>query len=81
MSSEKLYAFYSKTQEKKRSNKITKIDSNGKPRRNIKHHIYESVSGKEVLVTCVAKDPNYVLNFKDVVSLGEVKRWVRNVYW
>ena len=80
MSKRKLYGFYSKTQENI-SNRMTRFDSNGKAERNTKHNIYESVCGKEVVVTCVLSDPNYVQHFKDVVSLGEVKRWVRTVYW
>ena len=55
--------------------------NDGKPKRNVKHNIYENVNGEEVLVTEVSHDANYVSRFKDAVSLGEVKRWVRVVFW
>jgi len=77
---EKSYAFYSKTQDNITRRHINYSDG-GKPIRNVKHNIYEIVSGVEVEVTDVSSDPNHVSRFKDAVSLGEVKRWVRTVFW
>jgi len=77
---EQSYAFYSKTQENI-NRRGTMCGDNGKPNRNVKYNIYENVSGEEVVVTEVSHDPNFVSRFKDAVSLGEVKRWVRVVFW
>ena len=79
---EKSYAFYSKTQEnigRRGSFHINDGDSKSTP--NVKHNIYENVNGEEVVVTEVSSNPNYFSRFKDSVSLGEVKRWVRVVFW
>ena len=76
----KSYAFYSKTQENINRRCINYSDD-GNPKHNVKHNIYEIVSEVEVEVTEVSSDPNYVSRFKDAVSLGEVKRWVRTVFW
>lgn len=77
---EKSYAFYSKTQENIGRRGTMCVDD-GKLDRKVKHNIYENVSGEEVVVTEVSHDVNYVSRFKDAVSLGEVKRWVRVVFW
>ena len=77
---EKSYAFYSKTQENI-NRRCTMRGNDGKPKRNVKHNIYENVNGEEVVVTEVSSNPNYFSRFKDSVSLGEVKRWVRVVFW
>jgi len=76
----KEYGFYSKTQEGRNMRKTISNDD-GTPTRNIRHNIYELVSGEEVPVTEIVRDPKYTSNFKDVVNLGEIKRWVRVVYW
>ena len=87
MSDEKpYYAFYSKTQEIGRKSlspiRVRGLNSSRvELKRNVKHNIYELVSGEEVVVTQVSRNPNFVSNYKDVVNLGEVKRWVRLVFW
>ena len=76
------YAFYSTTQENNGKNTISK-DSDDKRRKNVRYNIYELLSGKEVMVTEVNNDINYAktCNFNDMVYQGEIKRWVRIVYW
>ncbi|MDA7573879.1 hypothetical protein N8751_01200 [bacterium] len=76
----KSYAFYSKTQENINRRGTMHCDD-GKLNRKVKHNIYENLNGEEVVVTEVTSDPNYVSRFKDAVSLGEVKQWVRVVFW
>lgn len=76
------YAFYSTTQENNGKNTKHK-DSDDRRRKNVRYNIYELLSGKEVMVTEVNNDINYAktCNFNDMVYQGEIKRWVRVVYW
>ena len=74
------YAFYSKEQEKSCRYLKRYNDEN---ERKVRHNIYELISGKEVIVTEVSSNSNLAneTSYKDRVFLGEVKRWVRVVYW
>lgn len=74
------YAFYSKEQEES-CRYIKRLNDNNE--RKVRHNIYELVSGKEVIVTEVSSNSNLAneTSYKDMVFLGEVKRWVRVVYW
>ena len=76
------YAFYSLTQEKTGKN-IIHENSNGKAEKRVRYNIYELISGKEVKVTEVNSRIDYanISNFSDMVCQGEIKRWVRVVYW
>tara|TARA_B100000963_G_scaffold102977_1_gene89134 strand:- start:2166 stop:2414 length:249 start_codon:yes stop_codon:yes gene_type:complete len=74
------YAFYSKKQEE--IGKDIK-DEDSKTGRKVRHNIYELISGKEVVVTEVSSNSNLAneSSFEDMIFLGEVKRWVRVVFW
>ena len=74
------YAFYSKKQEEIGKG-IKNEDS--KTERKVRHNIYELISGKEVVVTEVSSNSNLAneSSFEDMIFLGEVKRWVRVVFW
>lgn len=76
------YAFYSTTQENSGKNIIC-TESDGKRTKNVRYNIYELLSGKQVMVTEVNSDIDYAktCNFNDMVYQGEIKRWVRVVYW
>ena len=74
------YAFYSKKQEE--IDKDIKKE-NSETRRKVRHNIYELISGKEVVVTEVSSNSNLAneSSFEDMIFLGEVKRWVRVIFW
>ena len=74
------YAFYSKKQEE--INKDIK-NENSETGRKVRHNIYELISGKEVVVTEVSSNSNLAneSSFEDMIFLGEVKRWVRVIFW
>jgi hypothetical protein len=75
MATKILYGWYSPTQ-KKYYKEDTKFKNNGL---SYSSHIYLDTSGNEVEVTEVSKSPHYGSNFKDVIHIGIITRWIRNI--
>ena len=71
------YAWYSPTQ-KKYWKQDTK--SNGPKRRSYSSFIYLNTDGKEVEVTEVVSDPEFISYFKDAKRVGMVTKFVRHTY-
>ena len=74
MQSKILYGWYS---EKQKS--VIKKQENEREGDRYSSHIYLDTSGNEVEVTEVSKSPHYGSNFKDVIHIGIITRWIRNI--
>ena len=74
-----MHAFYSKTQEDLRMERIL-INSEKK----IRHNIYLHEDGHEVITTEVTsnlENSQHSKNFKDSHYLGKVTKWIKTVYY
>tara|TARA_A100001015_G_C14495574_1_gene520965 strand:+ start:79 stop:438 length:360 start_codon:yes stop_codon:yes gene_type:complete len=78
---EKLYAYYSKKQSHNVQNKWNRtIVERNENRVDRPFIFYEDMNGKLIEVTEVTSNPNnYHWNFDDVVELGLVKCWKKNM--
>ena len=76
MATKMLYAWYSPTQ-KKYCKEDTTRKSNGQ---SYSSYIYLNTDGKEVEVTEVVSDPEFISYFKDAKRVGMVTKFVRHTY-
>ena len=70
------YAWYSPTQ-KKYCKECGKFESNKK---SYSSYIYLNTDGKEVEVTEVTSNPEFISYFKDAKRVGMVTKFVRHTY-
>ena len=77
MATKVLYAWYSPTQ-KKYYKKDTSRKSNGL---SYSSFIYLNTDGKEVEVTEVTSNPEFISYFKDAKRVGMVTKFVRHTYY
>ena len=76
MATKVLYAWYSPTQ-KKYCKQDTKRKSNGQ---SYSSYIYLNTDGKEVEVTEVVSNPDFISYFKDAKRVGMVTKFVRHTH-
>lgn len=74
MTTKTLYGWYSE----KQKSVIKKLENKGEDE-GYSSHIYLDTSGNEVEVTEVSKSPQYGSNFKDVIHIGIITKWIRNI--
>ena len=72
------HAYYSKIQSENRKFKHTEKD-----RRKIMFNVWLTKDGKEVFASevCSEKKKENEIKFPDMVYMGEVTKWVKNVSW
>lgn len=72
------HAYYSKIQSELRTYRLSEKDT-----RQIRYNVWLTKDGKEVFASevCSEKKKENEINFPDMVYMGEVTKWVKNISW